>query len=70
MSETEFGKLIQVILATWGLFGLALLFAPGRVLETLTRGRVLFSRGTLLFLRLVGALSVLGACSRLFIWHG
>lgn len=70
MSQTEFTKLIQVAIATWGLLGLAFLIAPERVLEALTRGRVVFSRGAILFFRLAGALSVLGACSRLFLWHG
>lgn len=70
MSQTEFTKLIQVAIATWGLLGLACLIAPERVLEALTRGRVAFSRGTILFFRLAGALSVLGALSRLFFWHG
>jgi hypothetical protein len=70
MNGTELTKLIQVAIATWGLLGLILLIAPGRVLESLTHGRVLFSRGIILLFRLVGALSLLGACSKLFIWRG
>jgi hypothetical protein len=69
MSEPEYVKLLQVVVATWGIIGLALLIAPGQVLEGLTRGRVLFSRGIILFFRLAGALSVAGACSSLFFWH-
>jgi hypothetical protein len=68
VKETEFVKLGQVLIATFGLLGLALLLAPRTVLGVLTRGHLQLSRATILFFRLVGALGVLGACARLF-WH-
>jgi hypothetical protein len=69
MSQTEYAKVLQVAVAGWGVLGLALLFAPGKVLGALTRGRVLFSRGTILFFRLAGTASAIGACYMLFFLH-
>lgn len=69
MNQSELTKFVQVLIATWGLAGLVLLFAPGRMIEVFTHGRVLFSRRTILLFRIVGGLSVLGACSRLFLLH-
>jgi hypothetical protein len=68
MSQTEYTRVLQIAVAAWGVFGLALLLAPRRVLGFLLQGRVLFSRGTILFFRLAGAASVFGACYRVF-WH-
>jgi hypothetical protein len=66
VSETELAKLVQVVIATVGLFGLSLLLAPRAVLEYLTRERARFSPAAIVFFRLAGALVVAGACFKLF----
>lgn len=70
MSQMEYAKVLQIIVAIWGLFGLALLFAADRVLANVSGRRLSFSGGTVLFFRLAGAASAFGACYRLFFWHG
>lgn len=70
MSQMEYARVLQVVVAVWGLFGLVLLFAADKLLASLSERRLLFSRGTVLFFRLAGAASVFGACYRLFFRHG
>ncbi|MGC2467797.1 MAG: hypothetical protein WA517_21570 [Candidatus Acidiferrum sp.] len=61
MSATDFHRVVSIALIVWAALAIALLVAPSKIVELLTRGGIRLSTGAAIVVRVLAVVNLFGA---------